>query len=209
MPFGCFRVGWLAVAVPPGRAAVCDFRCGDIVVSGRRDCACQMAPRGREAIVAALHRAGEQSQDSPLSEACPPRMEGLDILFYLFLLLCRSVCDELLATPMIKSTGVKTAFSVGLLTAIPCAAAAIGMVLIGGHSDRTLERRWHTLICSVVGALGLVICATYPSSTWISVVAARAGWLGMMALVSLFWSTHSDFGRDSCRCRDCLGQLHG
>jgi D-galactonate transporter len=89
---------------------------------------------------------------------------------------------------MIKSTGVKSALAVGLLTALPCAFAAVGMVLIGGHSDRTLERRWHIFIVSVVGAMGVVISATYPSSTWIAVLAACAGWLGAASLVSLFWS---------------------
>src|SRR5205823_12622533 len=34
-------------------------------------------------------------------------------------------------------------FTVGVVTAVPYIVAAIGMVIVGRHSDRTGERRWH------------------------------------------------------------------
>ena len=39
----------------------------------------------------------------------------------------------------------------GVLTAIPYGVAAVGMVVVGRHSDRTGERRWHIAVCAVVG----------------------------------------------------------
>ena len=47
-------------------------------------------------------------------------------------------------------------FEVGLLTAIPYIAAALGMMFIGRSSDRTGERFLHVAIPSVIGAVGFL-----------------------------------------------------
>lgn len=89
---------------------------------------------------------------------------------------------------MIKSTGIKNAFYIGLLTAIPNAISIVGMLLVGRSSDRTLERRWHTLVCAIVAAVGLSFSAAYESNTWMAVSAATLGMVGIMACLSVFWS---------------------
>ena len=38
---------------------------------------------------------------------------------------------------------------------IPFAVALVAMVLVGRHSDRTGERKWHVAVSSLVAALGL------------------------------------------------------
>jgi len=48
---------------------------------------------------------------------------------------------------------------VGIVSAVPYVAAAAGMVLVGRHSDRTGERRWHVAGPAFVGALGLAFVA--------------------------------------------------
>lgn len=48
-------------------------------------------------------------------------------------------------------------FLVGLLSAFPYLAAAIGMVVFAWHSDRTGERRWHVAIPAGLAALGLAL----------------------------------------------------
>ncbi|HTY25248.1 MAG TPA: MFS transporter [Desulfomonilaceae bacterium] len=89
---------------------------------------------------------------------------------------------------MIKSSGVQNALYIGLLTAIPNAVAIVGMLWIGRSSDKTLERRWHTLICAIVAGLGLGFSAAFGSSTTIAVVAVTVGLVGIMACLSIFWS---------------------
>src|SRR5215472_1381115 len=54
---------------------------------------------------------------------------------------------------IIQGLGVKSNLTIGLLSAVPYIGAMIGMVLVGRHSDRTLERRYHA-------ALGYLACAT-------------------------------------------------
>ena len=89
---------------------------------------------------------------------------------------------------MIKMTGIKNAFNIGLLTAIPNAIAIVGMLLLGRSSDRHLERRWHILICSLLAGLGLAFSAIFATNTWLSVLALSVGMIGIMAALSIFWS---------------------
>ncbi|MHC1753483.1 MFS transporter [Humidesulfovibrio sp.] len=56
---------------------------------------------------------------------------------------------------------------VGLLSAIPYLGGVAGMVLVGRHSDRTGERRWHTAGPLFVSAAGFLLS-----------VAPVGGWLG-------------------------------
>ena len=57
---------------------------------------------------------------------------------------------------IIQSLGVNSNFKIGLLSAVPYIGAMIGMVLVGRHSDRTLERRYHAAVGYLISAIGLV-----------------------------------------------------
>ncbi|GGD88391.1 MFS transporter [Caballeronia grimmiae] len=89
---------------------------------------------------------------------------------------------------IIKDTGVSDPLQVGLLTAIPYTATVIAMFLVGRHSDRTRERRWHLALPGVVAAVGLGLAAMYPHSTVMAVVGLTIGTMGVLAVVSQFWT---------------------
>ena len=89
---------------------------------------------------------------------------------------------------MIKSTGIKSLFLVGVLTAVPNAAAIVAMIYAGRSSDRTLERRWHTLIFGLIASVGLGLSAAYGASTWTAVFAATVGVVGIFCTLSIYWS---------------------
>ena len=71
-------------------------------------------------------------------------------------------------------------FMVGMITAIPYFAAAIGMVLIGAHSDRTGERFLHIAVPSIIAVIGFVSSAwlTSPIPGMIALTIAAVGDLG-------------------------------
>jgi sugar phosphate permease len=83
---------------------------------------------------------------------------------------------------MLKRASGANDFVVGLLTAIPYAAATVAMVVVGRRSDRTGERRWHFAIPAVVCAAALA--ASTASSTAIWTVATLT--VAMAALASMF-----------------------
>jgi len=88
---------------------------------------------------------------------------------------------------LIQSLAGLSNFEIGLLSAIPYVAAAIAMVLVGLHSDRTGERRWHTAIPAFAGAAALGFAA-YSSSVSISVILISVTVLGVFSMMGPFWS---------------------
>ena len=81
----------------------------------------------------------------------------------------------------------RTNFAVGLLSAIPYLVAAVGMVLVGSHSDRTGERRWHVAGSALVAACALVLAAA-SNSTIPVVLGLSFAMMGVSSMVGPFWA---------------------
>jgi len=89
---------------------------------------------------------------------------------------------------IVQDMGVKSTRDVGLITAIPWAAAAIGMVLVGRHSDKTQERRWHIALAAAAGGLGFLASGLFAESAVVSLAALTLAIVGVMSVISTFWS---------------------
>ncbi|WP_343731030.1 MFS transporter [Duganella sp.] len=89
---------------------------------------------------------------------------------------------------LIKNSGVKDLFDIGLLSAIPYLVAAVTMVLAARHSDRSGERRWHTACAALAGALGLVAATVYSDNTAIALAALSVATAGILSTFPIFWS---------------------
>ncbi|WP_213296907.1 MFS transporter [Paraburkholderia sacchari] len=89
---------------------------------------------------------------------------------------------------IIKATGVKDALMIGLLSAIPFAAAVVGMVLAAKSADRMRERRWHIAIPAAIGAIGLVLSVTWAHDTALAMTALTIATIGILTTLPLFWS---------------------
>jgi MFS transporter, ACS family, tartrate transporter len=79
-------------------------------------------------------------------------------------------------------------FALAAITAIPFVVALIGMVVIGAHSDRTGERKWHVAACALMGAIGLILAATTQHSVALIVLSFALCQLGQRSVMSVFWS---------------------
>jgi nitrate/nitrite transporter NarK len=89
---------------------------------------------------------------------------------------------------LVKATGVKGIQNIGLLSAIPFLCAVIVMNLCGRSSDAIRERRWHLIVPAVAAGLGLIVAASYPSNTVISLVFLSVAASGVLTCTALFWS---------------------
>ncbi|WP_317205081.1 MFS transporter [Janthinobacterium sp.] len=89
---------------------------------------------------------------------------------------------------LIKNTGVKDVFDIGLLAAIPYLVAAVVMVLVARHSDRTGERRWHTAWSAFAGGAGLIVSTIYFDNTVVAMAALCVATAGILSTLPLFWS---------------------
>ncbi|WP_133645530.1 MFS transporter [Paraburkholderia flava] len=88
---------------------------------------------------------------------------------------------------LIKASGVKDTLDIGLLTAIPYAAAVVAMLVVSHSSDRTGERRWHLALPGLMGAAGLYLSVVFAHSTTIAMIALTVGTMGVMTTISQFW----------------------
>jgi ACS family tartrate transporter-like MFS transporter len=73
------------------------------------------------------------------------------------------------------------------LSALPYIVAAIGMVLVGRHSDSSGERRWHVAASAFAGAAGFLLSATTVSPA-LSLVAISIAAFGIFAAMPTFWT---------------------
>jgi ACS family tartrate transporter-like MFS transporter len=78
----------------------------------------------------------------------------------------------------------------GLLSAVPYLVAATTMVLMGAHSDRTTERRWHIALCAFSGALALLV-AGYTSGVAMGVAAFALALAASSSMNGPFWAMAS------------------
>ena len=78
-------------------------------------------------------------------------------------------------------------FTTGVVATIPFLVTAVLMVLVGVHSDRAEERRWHTAIPAFVGAVALVV-AGYSSSPVLVIAGFGLGMACAEAMVGPFWA---------------------
>jgi ACS family tartrate transporter-like MFS transporter len=79
--------------------------------------------------------------------------------FVLFACQCGSYGLTLWIPQIVKGLSGQSDLMVGLLSALPYIAAAIGMVLLGVSSDRSGERFWHVALPSLLGAAGFAASA--------------------------------------------------
>ena len=88
---------------------------------------------------------------------------------------------------LIRSLSGVSNFTIGVLSAIPYVAAAIAMVAVGLHSDRSGERRLHTAVPAFAGALALT-GAAYSTSIGPSILAISVAVLCVFSMVGPFWA---------------------
>ena len=94
---------------------------------------------------------------------------------------------------IIKTTGVTDPLNIGLLTAIPYAAAAISMILVGRSADKKRERRWHVAIPAFLGCIGLLLSTVYDHNTLLAMASLTLAAAGILTTLPLFWSLPTAF----------------
>ena len=88
---------------------------------------------------------------------------------------------------LIKSLSGMSNLKIGVLSAIPYVAAAVAMVIVGLHSDRTGERRWHTAAPALAGACALAMAAhSHSVSGMVAFISVAV--LSVFSMMGPFWA---------------------
>jgi ACS family tartrate transporter-like MFS transporter len=83
-------------------------------------------------------------------------------------------------------------FRVGLVSAVPNLVAAVGMVLVGAHSDRSGERLLHVAATALTATFGFLASA-YLHSPVLIVLALSLAAVGLRSAAGPFWTLPSAF----------------
>ncbi|QCP48615.1 MFS transporter [Trinickia violacea] len=133
-----------------------------------------------------------EKEDPPLGTVLTsPRVLLMSLIYFSFVMGLYGVSFWL--PTIIKATGVTDAFAIGLLSAIPFAAAVIAMVLIARSADRMRERRWHVALPAAAGAVGLVLSVAWAHNTLLAMTALTIATAGIITTLPLFWSLPTSF----------------
>jgi MFS transporter, ACS family, tartrate transporter len=110
-------------------------------------------------------------------------------LVYFGLNTCTYGISLWLPTALHSLTGLSN-FLLGLLSTVPYLAAAILMVVISAHSDRTGERRWHIAFSAFAGGTALVVSGFSPGIA-VSVFCFAIALSASSSMAGPFWAMAS------------------
>ncbi len=91
---------------------------------------------------------------------------------------------------IIQSSFTGSGFEIGVLSAIPYFVGAVAMVIVGRHSDRTGERKWHVAVAALTSAIGFV-ATPFVHGTTPSVVTLTIAMAGLASIFGPFWTLGS------------------
>lgn len=88
---------------------------------------------------------------------------------------------------IIKGLGVESATVIGLLASFPYIVGVIATILVGRHSDRYLERRYHCGLATLTAAVGLIMIGVLSDSPVLSFLALVVAVAGVLSAFAPFW----------------------
>jgi MFS transporter, ACS family, tartrate transporter len=93
---------------------------------------------------------------------------------------------------IVKGFGGLSNVEVGCITAAPYIVGAIGMLFWSRHSDKTAERKWHTVIPLAIIVMGLGLAAVMPTPLTKMICLCVAGF-GFFSVLPVFWTLPTTF----------------
>jgi len=94
---------------------------------------------------------------------------------------------------LIQTAGVEGTIQIGLVTAVPYIVSVVAMLLIGRSADTRRERRWHTALPMIVGAVGLTLSAVAGAHTTAAVACLALAAAGVFSAGPVFWGLPTAF----------------
>jgi len=88
---------------------------------------------------------------------------------------------------LLKGMGL-TVMQVGFAATIPALFGVTAAILVGRHSDKTSERRWHFAGAAMVGAVGMLCASLFSRDPIMTIVCLTLASIGMSSAYAVFWA---------------------
>ncbi|MGA2997222.1 MFS transporter [Bradyrhizobium sp.] len=97
------------------------------------------------------------------------------------------------APTIIQRAGVTNFLHIGLLSAVPYAVGAAGMLVLCYSSDRWLERRWHFFAAVASAGCAAIAIAHAAGDSTLSIACLAVLAVGYLSAIALFWTIPTGF----------------
>lgn len=126
-----------------------------------------------------------------LKAVLDPRVLG--IAFSNFCVICGIYTVSFWLPTIIKAAGIRDTVQIGWWSAVPYVAALVAMVAVCWSSDRKSERRLHSAVCSLVGAVALMAATTDGDNLALSLGAITLATAMMWASYTVLWAMPGEY----------------
>lgn len=93
---------------------------------------------------------------------------------------------------LMKSMGL-TVLEIGFYSVVPAVVGIVATVLIGRHSDRHGERRWHFALTATLGAIGLSLTPLFMHNAVLAVACLSLAAAGISSAFAILWTIPGAF----------------
>jgi ACS family tartrate transporter-like MFS transporter len=182
--------GWQWLFLIEGLPAVVLGVATLFILTDRPEQATWLAPDEREWLSGVMN--GERAEraqhqhGSELRSLMSGRVWVLSIAYFLNALVTYGV--YLWLPRILRDASGFSGFTLSAITSMPFVAALVAMVLVGRHSDRTGERKWHVVGCAITAAVGLLLAAGFQHSVPLLVLSFTLSQIGQRSVMSVFWA---------------------
>lgn len=149
-----------------------------------------LSAREKEVIAAAVARRRSHATHSFAAALKDPRIHVMSVAY--FGMMCGIYAISFWLPTVLLENGVEGTLEIGFLTAVPYVFAVAAMVVMGRTSDRTGDRRWHTIVPTAVAGAALLVSAltgdVFAVSFTAMIVAVAAVW----AAYTVFWAVPAE-----------------
>lgn len=108
-----------------------------------------------------------------------------------FCLICGIYAMSFWLPTIIKESGIHDTMQIGWYSAIPYIGAMAGMLIFARTSDRFYERRWHTALPALIGAICLTASVIYKTHFGLSLLFLTLATTMMWSAYTVFWAIPS------------------
>ncbi|HDR9771686.1 TPA: MFS transporter [Burkholderia cepacia ATCC 25416] len=115
------------------------------------------------------------------------------LAFAYFTIICGIYAVSFWLPSILKADGVTDTMRIGLYSMIPYVCAAIAMIVIGRRSDRRGERRFHSAVPALIGAIALAVATTANGNLVVSLVGMTIATSMIWAAYTVFWAIPSQY----------------
>lgn len=145
----------------------------------------------REAMARSPSTVGSAAHGSLRHMLADPRIYLLSLAYAC--LLASTMGLTFMAPSLIRSWGVQDLVEIGWYTGLPNLLGLVGMIVIGGHSDRHGERRWHYAFCIALAMLGVGLSTLVEGSALLKVSVMAVSYIGIAGATPLFFTSVTEY----------------